>query len=251
MTNDSIMSIQNMSRRFGSLIAVDNVSLEIGRGTVHAIIGPNGAGKTTLFNMLSGELMPSSGCVRFEAKRIERLRPDIRARRGIGRSFQITSVFPTLSVFENVRIASYAKEGWSRYNFIVPVRETSALNRRALNVLERVGLAEVASIPAGELSHGRQRLLEIALALAGRPRLLLLDEPCAGMGVEDIELMLNLLRDLAEDHTIVIIEHHVELVMAVSDIVTVLDHGRLLVQGTPESVQRHPQVREAYLGVGL
>lgn len=250
--SDTVLGVEGVGRRFGSLVALDGIDLHVAKGGVHAVIGPNGAGKTTLFNILSGELAPSTGRVVFEGQRIDRLRPDVRARRGIGRSFQVTSIFQTLSVFENVRIAAQASRRRSAFNFLAPVRATSDAGDRAWEVLDRVGLrADEAGVPAGELSHGRQRLLGVALALAGRPRLLLLDEPCAGMGSEDVVLMQDLLGDLAKDHTIVLIEHHVELVMAVSDVVTVLDHGQLLVEGDPRTVGSHPRVREAYLGVGL
>lgn len=249
---DAVLDVQGVSRRFGSLVALEDINLHVAKGSVHAVIGPNGAGKTTLFNILSGELAPSTGRVLLEGRRIDQLRPDVRAHRGIGRSFQITSIFQSLSVFENVRIAAQASRRRSAFNFLAPVRATSDAGRRAWEVLDRVGLREAeADIPAGELSHGRQRLLGVALALAGRPRLLLLDEPCAGMGSEDVVLMQDLLGDLATDHTIVLIEHHVELVLAVSDVVTVLDHGQLLVEGDPRAVGSHPRVREAYLGVGL
>ncbi|MGH3098923.1 MAG: ABC transporter ATP-binding protein [Streptosporangiales bacterium] len=250
--SETVLDVQNVGRRFGNLVALEDIDLHVAQGSVHAVIGPNGAGKTTLFNILSGELTPTSGRVVFEGRRIDQLRPDVRAHRGIGRSFQVTSIFQTLTVFENVRIAAQASRRRSAFNFLAPVRTSSAASERAWEVLDRVGLrVDEAGIPAGELSHGRQRLLGVALALAGQPRLLLLDEPCAGMGSEDVVLMQDLLEDLAKDHTIVLIEHHVELVMAVSDVVTVLDHGALLVEGDPRTVGSHPRVREAYLGVGL
>lgn len=248
---ESILDVVDVERRFGSLVAVDGVNLQVTAGSVHAVIGPNGAGKTTLFNLLSGELPPTSGQVVFEGREINQLTPDKRARIGIGRSFQVTSIFQSLSVFENVRVAGQLHGRGSAYNFITPARSRRRAEDTTWAVLERVGLAAESEVVAGELSHGRQRLLGVALALAARPRLLLLDEPCAGMGVEDIELMLGLLHDLASDHTIVLIEHNVELVMTVSDVITVLDRGTVLVEGPPKEVARHPKVREAYLGVEL
>jgi branched-chain amino acid transport system ATP-binding protein len=249
--SELVLDVVDVERRFGSLVAVDGVSLQVAKGSVHAVIGPNGAGKTTLFNLLSGELAPTAGQVIFEGRPVNQLPPDKRARLGIGRSFQVTSNFQTLTVFENVRVAGQVHGRGSAFNFLAPALRRGRDQEDTWAVLDRVGLTGEAGSLAGELSHGRQRLLGVALALATHPRLLLLDEPCAGMGVEDIDLMLGLLTDLAQDHTIVLIEHNVELVMTVSNVITVLDRGAVLVEGPPEEVGRHPRVREAYLGVEL
>ena len=249
--SEPVLDVIDVERRFGSLVAVDGVSMQVAKGSVHAVIGPNGAGKTTLFNLLSGELAPTGGRVVFEGRPVNQLTADKRARLGIGRSFQVTSIFQTLTVFENVRVAGQLHGQGSAFNFLTPALRRGRAEDDTWAVLDRVGLSREADALAGELSHGRQRLLGVALALATRPHLLLLDEPCAGMGVEDIDLMLRLLTDLAQDHTIVLIEHNVELVMSVSDVVTVLDRGAVLVEGPPEEVGRHPRVREAYLGVEL
>lgn len=246
-----ILEALGVTKKFGNLVAVNHVDLRVRRGTVHGIIGPNGAGKTTLFNIFSGELQPTAGETLFEGRPVTRLEPFQRVRLGMGRSFQITSIFQNLSVFENVRVATQVGDGRTAYDFLTLVDHHSPPVVAAETILDRVGLRALATVRAGELSHGWQRVLEVALALAGSPRLLLLDEPTAGMGIEDLERMHNLLLDLARDYTIVLIEHNVRLVMDVCHTVTVLDQGQVLMEGPPEKVSQDARVREAYLGVGI
>ena len=248
---DVILEAVGVSKRFGNLVAVDRVDLRVEKGTVHGIIGPNGAGKTTLFNLFSGELSPTVGTVLFEGRPINSLKPFERVRLGMARSFQITSLFQNLSVFENVRVATQARDQRGAYNFVTSVERHRTSIAAAQEILERVDLQPIAHVRSGELSHGWQRVLEVALALASSPRLLLLDEPTAGMGVDDLERMHSLLMDLSRDHTIVLIEHNVGLVMDVCNTVTVLDHGHVLTEGLPEVVSQDARVREAYLGVGI
>jgi branched-chain amino acid transport system permease protein len=228
------LSVRDLARHFGGLRAVDGVSLELQPNRVHAIIGPNGAGKTTFINLLSGELKPSAGRVYLDALDITGWPSHRVARSGVGRSFQRTNVFPDFSVRENCALAAQARGG--------------ADIERIAHALDVAGLAHRADALAGQLSSGEQRQLEIAMLIASGADLLLLDEPLAGMGPEETQRVVALLRDLARDHTVVLIEHDMDAVFAAADTLTVLVQGRLLAHGKPEDVRRDPAVREAYLG---
>ena len=244
---EAILSTRGLTKRFGGLVATDNVSLEIAPGEIHAIIGPNGAGKTTLLAQLSGELRPDAGSILFRDREITRMPADKRARLGIARSFQITSIFRDASVLDNAALAVQAHRGHS-FRFWRPARRDDALRLPAMAALERTGLAGRAEVSAANLSHGEQRQLEIAMALAAGPSLLLLDEPMAGMGGEEAARMVELLRALKGRHTVLLIEHDMDAVFSLADRITVLLYGRGLATGTPEEIRNNAAVREAYLG---
>ena len=245
--NEIILATQNLSRHFGAVQAVDGVTLSFERGRVHAVIGPNGAGKTTLINLLSGEIQPSAGAVRFKDRDITRASADRISRLGIGRSFQKTNVFPSLSCFENCRLAAAARlTGLSR--LFRPAGAYGDINRRADETLDICGLAARRNATAAEISHGEQRQLEIAMMLATEPELLLLDEPLAGMGAEESRTMLDLLRRLAAQHTLILIEHDMDAVFAIADRLTVMVNGRVLETGTVAEIRASAAVQDAYLG---
>lgn len=239
---------EGLTRRFGSLVAVDGVSLALSAGELHAVIGPNGAGKSTLVNLLSGELAPSAGRLRIGGQDVTGWPAWRVARAGIARSFQKTNVMLDLSVFENVRLAAQAasREGWLR-------RAARAAGSIALTqeAIARVGLEGFEEVRATILPHGRQRLLEIAMALAAAPRVLLLDEPFAGMGAEESERIADLIRNLAADHAVLLIEHDMDVVFRIADRLTVMVEGRVLESGSPEAIRASPAVRDAYLGHDL
>ena len=245
-----ILAAESLSKSFGAFRALQDVDLRIERGTLHAVIGPNGAGKTTLFNVLTGQLRPTSGRVLLDGEPVQNLPVHRRAHLGMARSFQITSAFKELSVLENVRLAAQAvSPGISRS----PLRATGHYERPlkvARAVLERAGLTRHAGVHAGNLSHGLSRRLEIAMALASEPALLLLDEPLSGMGVDDIAGMERFLRSLVPDHTLVLVEHNMPVTLAIADRVSVLVGGKVLTEGTPREVAANQQVRDAYLGKG-
>jgi branched-chain amino acid transport system permease protein len=230
------LSTRALARHFGGLRAVDGVSLELAPNLVHAIIGPNGAGKTTFINLLSGELKPSAGQVYLDDRDITGWPPHRIARSGVGRSFQRTNIFPDFSIRENCALAAAAR---------LPA---AAATERIAHALDVAGLSHRAGAIAGQLSSGEQRQLEIAMLIASGADLLLLDEPLAGMGPEETQRVVALLRDLARDHTIVLIEHDMDAVFAAADTLTVLVQGRVLAHGAPADVRRNPAVREAYLG---
>ncbi len=242
-----VLEAVRLSRRFGGLRAVSDVSLELHRGELHAVIGPNGAGKSTLVNLLSGELAPDSGSIRIEGKDVTGLPNWQLARAGIGRSFQRTNVMKGMTVLENVRLAGQAVLV-PRRRLLRLVADEAAPLHAACVVLLRVGLADVGGRIAGTLSHGQLRLLEIAIALAARPRVLLLDEPLAGMGPEESERLAGLLRQLARDHAVLLIEHDMDVVFSVADTMTVMVDGRVLEHGPPARIRDSAAVREAYLG---
>jgi branched-chain amino acid transport system ATP-binding protein len=243
-----MLETRDLSRRFGGLTAVDRVSLTVNRGEIRSIIGPNGAGKTTLFNLISGALAPTSGAVLFKGRSLAGLAPSDIFHLGIVRSFQIPHVFPKLSVWTNVHLLAASRVRQSGSPFARARRSRADVDRQVAASLERVGILDRAEQPAGTLAHGDQRLLEIAMALGAEPELLLLDEPTAGMSSDETDRTTILLRQLAPAITIVIVEHDMSLVMAVSDRISVLDRGRLLAEGAPEEIRNNPEVQAAYLG---
>lgn len=242
-----ILSVRGLVKRFGGLAASDGVDLDVLDGELHAVIGPNGAGKTTLVGQLAGEIPPDSGRVLFDGVDITHLPAYRRSALGLARSFQVTSIFPGLSVLENVSLAVQAHAGHS-FSFWRPAAREERLRVPAEAVLARLGLQRESSRIAGTLAHGQQRRLEIAMAIATEPRLMLLDEPTAGMGPEETWAMIELLRDVRRTTTILLVEHDMDVVFALSDRISVLVYGRVLATGSPEEVRGNPEVREAYLG---
>jgi branched-chain amino acid transport system ATP-binding protein len=249
MRGDIILETEDLTKDFAGFVAVSGVSLKVARGTIHALIGPNGAGKTTCFNLLTKFLPPTRGRIVYNGRDITALEPAEVARLGLVRSFQISSVFPHLTVLENVRIALQGRRGGS-FDFWRSSAILDALNDRAMALITDVGLAQFASAPAAELPYGRKRALEIATTLALDPELLLLDEPTAGMGHEDIDRVSALIKRVAADRTVLMVEHNLSVVADLSDRITVLTRGRVLAEGDYRSVSENPEVREAYLGVG-
>jgi branched-chain amino acid transport system ATP-binding protein len=244
---DALLQIENLAKRFGGIVATDDVALNVAEGELHAIIGPNGAGKTTLIAQLSGQLTADAGRIRFAGHDISALPMYRRARLGLARSFQITSLFLDLSVLDNVALAVQAHAGHS-FHFWRNARLETVLREPARAALARVGLADRADRITSALSHGEHRLLELAMALAGRPRMLLLDEPMAGLGPEESARMVEMLRALKKELTILLIEHDMEAVFALADRITVLVYGRVIATGAPAEIRNNTAVREAYLG---
>jgi branched-chain amino acid transport system ATP-binding protein len=245
----TLLETNGLTKRFGGLVATDQVSLAVRAGELHAVIGPNGAGKTTLVAELAGELQPDGGIVRFEGRDITRLRAARRAHLGLARSFQITSIFREFTALDNVALAVQARAGHS-FRFWRAARRDARLTTPAREFLEEVGLGARAHVLAANLSHGEKRALEIAMALAARPRLLLLDEPMAGMGPEDSARMVEYLKRLKGRVTILLIEHDMDAVFALADRITVLVYGRVVATGTPAEIRADASVRQAYLGTG-
>jgi branched-chain amino acid transport system ATP-binding protein len=245
--SEPLLKVEGLTKRFGGVVASDGIALDIPRGEFHAIIGPNGAGKTTLITLLAGETAPQSGSIRFDGNDITALPVYSRSLLGIARSFQITSLFGGFSALDNVALAVQAHAGHS-FQFWNSARHDDALRKPALETLASVGLDARGHIQIGQLSHGEQRQLEIAMALATKPRLLLLDEPMAGMGPEESTRMVEMLRKLKGTVTILLIEHDMETVFALADRITVLVYGRVIASGDPAAVRNDPAVREAYLG---
>ena len=244
---DALLEMRALTKSFGAVLASDRVDLEIWSGETHAIIGPNGAGKTTLIGQLSGDVRPDAGVIRFAGEDITALDPAARSARGLARSFQITSVFREFTALDNVALAVQAHAGHS-FHFWRPARADRALREPARAVLDGVGLGPRADVRAASLAHGEQRQLEIAMALATRPRLLLLDEPVAGMGAEESQRMIRFLAGLKGRLTIVLVEHDMDAVFSLADRVSVLVYGRIIATGTPEEVRANLDVRKAYLG---
>jgi branched-chain amino acid transport system ATP-binding protein len=246
---DIILRAEGLTKRFGGFVAVNGVDLAVERGTIHALIGPNGAGKTTCFNLLTKFLQPSAGTISFSGRDITRTPAADIARGGLVRSFQISAVFPRLSALENVRIALQRRRGDS-FDFWRSERVLRRFDDEAMRGLDAVGLAEFAATPAGELSYGRKRALEIATTLALDPEMLLLDEPMAGMGREDVARISALIARIARDRTILMVEHNLSVVADLSDRITVLARGQVLAEGPYAEVSQDPRVIEAYIGAG-
>jgi branched-chain amino acid transport system ATP-binding protein len=245
--NETLLKVEGLTKRFGGVVASDGIALDIPHGEFHAIIGPNGAGKTTLIGLLAGEITPQGGSIRFDGGDITALPVYSRSLLGIARSFQITSLFSGFSALDNVALAVQAHDDHS-FQFWENARRDGALRKPALEALTQVGLEARSGMQIDKLSHGEQRQLEIAMALATKPRLLLLDEPMAGMGPEESARMVEMLRKLKRSVTILLIEHDMETVFALADRVTVLVYGRVIACGEPTVVRNDPAVREAYLG---
>ncbi len=242
-----ILEVRQLSKSFGALKATDGVDLDVREGETHAIIGPNGAGKTTLIGQLAGNLKPDAGSIHFAGEDITGLRAPKRALKGLARSFQITSVFPEFSALENVALAVQAHAGHS-FRFWRPAMQDPALLQPARAFLDQVGLAPRAGALAANLSHGEHRQLEVAMALAGHPRLLLLDEPMAGMGTDESQRMIALLSALKGKQTIVLVEHDMDAVFRLADRISVLVYGRIIATGTPQEIRMNEEVKKAYLG---
>jgi branched-chain amino acid transport system ATP-binding protein len=244
-----ILKAEGLTKEFKGFVAVKNVDLSVRRHTIHALIGPNGAGKTTFFNLLTHFLTPTAGQIHFKGRNITGSSPAAIARMGMARSFQISAVFPHLSVRENVRVALQRKLGNS-FHFWRSERVLNQLDSRALELVTAVGLAAFAEQQAVDLPYGRKRALEIATTLALDPEMMLLDEPMAGLGQEDIKRITALIRTVARDRTVLMVEHNLSVVAALSDVITVMQRGRILAEGTYEEVSGNPEVREAYMGTG-
>jgi branched-chain amino acid transport system ATP-binding protein len=247
VVGDALLRIEGLTKRFGGVVASDGISLGVPKGELHAIIGPNGAGKTTLIGQLAGEIVPDAGSIHFDGADITALPTYRRSQLGLARSFQITSLFLDFSVLDNVALAVQAHAGHS-FHFWHDARRETKLRDPARAALARVGLAERADIIVSNLSHGEHRQLEIAMALATGPRLLLLDEPMAGMGPDESARMVETLRELKRELTILLIEHDMEAVFALADRITVLVYGRIIASDAPEAIRANAEVRDAYLG---
>jgi branched-chain amino acid transport system ATP-binding protein len=244
---EPLLRVAALSKRFGGLLASDQISLEVPSGELHAIIGPNGAGKTTLIGQLTGELASDAGVIHFDGRDITTLPVHRRSRLGLARSFQVTSVFSDFTALDNVALAVQAHAGHS-FRFWRNARREPALREPARAALERLSLAHRTDVVVSQLSHGEHRQLEIAMALATRPRMLLLDEPMAGMGPEESARMVRMLRELKRQLTVLLIEHDIEAVFALADRITVLVNGRVIASGPPAAIRANAQVRDAYLG---
>ncbi|NBJ10848.1 ABC transporter ATP-binding protein [Microvirga arsenatis] len=244
---EPMLELRNLRKNYGALVVTDDVSLAVNSGELHAVIGPNGAGKTTLIHQISGMLPSNSGKILFAGEDITQLSMPQRVAKGLARSFQITSILPGFSALENVSLAIQARSG-SSFRFFGNAAQERALNEPAMDCLTHVGLSARAHIPAGLLSHGEKRQLELAIGLATEPKLLLLDEPLAGTGHDESQRVVETLRRLKGRLTIVLIEHDMEAVFSLADRVSVLVYGRLIATDTPERVRANPEVRAAYLG---
>jgi branched-chain amino acid transport system ATP-binding protein len=244
---EPLLRIENLVRRFGGIVATDNLSLDIARGELHAIIGPNGAGKTTLISQLIGQLRPTAGSIHFAGQDVTHLPAWKRSRLGLARSFQITSLLPNLTAADNVALAAQARDGHS-FRFFGNARKEKQLRDAAHAALERVGLLGRADVVVSRLSHGEQRELELAVALATKPQLLLLDEPMAGLGITESARMVKLLAELRQEVTIVLVEHDMNAVFALADRITVLVYGRVIASDVPAAIRSNEEVKRAYLG---
>jgi len=247
MSGDLVLETRGLVKEFKGFVAVDGVDLRVRRGEIHALIGPNGAGKTTCFNLLTKFLIPTRGQILFEGQDITQEKPAQIARRGVVRSFQISATFPHLSVLQNVRIALQPKQGLS-YQFWRSERVLDRLNERALELLDTVGLRDYSGAVTVELPYGRKRALEIATTLAMDPKLMLLDEPTQGMGHEDVELVTRLIKKVAANRTVLMVEHNMNVVASIADTITVLARGAVIAEGRYAEVSKNPQVLQAYMG---
>jgi len=245
--SDALLEVRGLAKSFGALRATDNVDLDVREGETHAIIGPNGAGKTTLIGQLAGNLRPDAGRIRFAGDDITALAAPARSRKGLARSFQITSIYREFSALDNVALAVQAHAGHS-FRFWKAARAEPELREPARAILEEVGLGPRADVLAANLAHGEQRQLEIAMALATRPRLMLLDEPVAGMGIEESQRMIRFLAGLKGTRTMILVEHDMDAVFTLADRISVLVYGRIIASGAPEAIRANPEVRNAYLG---
>ena len=244
---EALLRVEKLVRRFGGIVATDHVSLDVARGELHAIIGPNGAGKTTLISQLTGQLLPHSGAIHLGGRDITRVPAYRRSALGLARSFQITSLLPDFTALDNVALAAQAHDGHS-FHFWGNARKVSHLRKAAQDALDRVGLGHRADIVVSRLSHGEQRELELAVALATRPQLLLLDEPMAGLGITESARMVKLLQELRREVTIVLVEHDMDAVFALADRISVLVYGRVIASGVPAEIRKDEEVKRAYLG---
>jgi branched-chain amino acid transport system ATP-binding protein len=244
-----LLETQGLTKEFAGFVAVKDVNLRVRKGTIHALIGPNGAGKTTCFNLITKFLQPTRGSIRYNGRDITRDSPAEVARTGLVRSFQISAVFPHLTALENVRLALQQPTGLT-FVFWRPTRVLHRLHDRAHELLDWVGLSEYADTPAVEMPYGRKRALEIATTLALEPEMMLLDEPMAGMGHEDIVRVSELIRTVAANRTVLMVEHNLEVVANLSDTITVLQRGQVLAEGSYDEVSTNPEVLEAYMGTG-
>ncbi len=247
MTDETLLQTRSLTKEFRGFRAVSDVDLVVQTGTVHALVGPNGAGKTTLFNLLTGFLEPSSGTIEYDGHDITGKRPEDIAHLGIARSFQITSLFDALTLREHLELALASRTGLGM-RFWQSVTRFGRFDDQATALLDQVGLADLSGLPAGSLAYGQKRALELALALALDPKLLLLDEPTAGMGVEDVDRTIALVKQVAEGRTVVLVDHNMHVVGSLADTVTVLQSGQVLAEGPYEQVRQDPRVVEAYLG---
>jgi branched-chain amino acid transport system ATP-binding protein len=245
--NKDLLIVDKMIKRYGGLLATDSLSLSVKQGELHAIIGPNGAGKTTLIKQLSGEISSDSGSVSVSGREIRRMSEAARSHLGLARSFQVTSLFQNFTVLENVMLAVQAHNGHS-FRFWKKASETTSIVEPALATLHQIGLQEKRDTVVYALSHGEQRQLEIAVALATKPKLLLLDEPMAGMSVEDSANLVEILKGLKSTYSILLIEHDMDAVFSLADRITVLVYGKAIATGTPEEIRENSEVRQAYLG---
>jgi branched-chain amino acid transport system ATP-binding protein len=244
---EALLEVRGLSKAFGALHATDQIDIDVREGETHAVIGPNGAGKTTLIGQLAGDLSPDAGEIRFAGEDITALPAPARAHKGLARSFQITSIYREHTALDNVALAVQAHAGHS-FRFWKSARTDARLREPARTVLEEVGLGARGDVIAANLAHGEQRQLEIAMALATGPRLLLLDEPVAGMGLDESKRMIRFLASLKGKKTIILVEHDMDAVFTLADRVSVLVYGRILATGTPEEIRANPEVRRAYLG---
>jgi branched-chain amino acid transport system ATP-binding protein len=244
---EAVLETEALTRRFGALAAVDGVSLRVERGAAHAVIGPNGAGKSTLLSLLSGELRASAGRIRMRGRDVTRASPEAISQMGVGRSYQSANVFPPLTCADCVWLAAHSRTRTS-VTFTSSAERDAAAAARAMRALEACGLAARHRIPAAQLSYGEQRQLELAMVLATDPELLLLDEPVAGLSHDEAQRIVALLRDIARERTLILVEHDMDAVFSIATVVTVMVSGRILETGTPAAIRASPRVREAYLG---